>query len=118
MGTVEYVTKKVVQRSDSEALLSSAKSAGLARYCFHESEDAELHVMLIAMAGNREYPIHRHTDTDEVLIIIEGEIYLQFYDAHGQPDLAHKLAARENISVVIDTHRWHSVRSGESGFHF
>lgn len=118
MSTVKYVSKRVVQRSDSEDLLRNIQSDRLARYCFHAHEDAELHVMLIALAGNREYPIHRHTDTDEVLVIVEGEITLQFYDDRGRPDITHKLTASENISIIIDIHRWHSVRAGGSGASF
>jgi len=59
---------------DHIRLLSSlpASLTGTRRLCFHRSNDAELHIMLVQGAIDHTYPPHCHTDSDELTVVIRG----------------------------------------------
>ena len=58
---------------------------GTRRICFHESEDSNLHYMLIEVEDGKIYPPHKHLDGVEILILIEGS--LNFYIWKDGPKL-------------------------------
>lgn len=47
---------------------------GTKRICLHESDKSDLHVMLIEILKNTNYPPHLHKDSDEYFLFIDGNI--------------------------------------------
>jgi cupin fold WbuC family metalloprotein len=55
-------------------LLSSLtySETGTRRICFHESNQSALHIMLVQATGHKNFPRHRHTDSDEFTTVVRG----------------------------------------------
>jgi len=66
-----------------QALINSDSSL-VSRFCFHECEESALHVMLISMPPNSNYPIHRHFSSDEWYTAIHGSLFISKYDCGGK----------------------------------
>ena len=118
---VTYKISSQVSFSDSAALQSYAESSNeVARFCYHDSEVSDLHVMLICMPSNKSYPVHRHLDSDENVTINQGDLYISFYSEQGKQEESFHLQPQEqaedsNFSLLLKRGQWHSVRSGHAG---
>ena len=76
---VEYISDPFINKKSIKKLKSlSFSKTGTKRICLHESEKSKLHVMLICLKKNVKYPFHKHTDSDELIIVIENEVLIKF----------------------------------------
>jgi cupin fold WbuC family metalloprotein len=82
-------------RSDIAVLKAAALNTDRrrARFCAHADADASLHEMLIVHPRDAYVRPHLHRGKDESLVVLEGEVLLVLFDAHGLPSAAHRLAA-------------------------
>jgi cupin fold WbuC family metalloprotein len=60
-----------------------AAPRGRVRICAHQTDDAALHEMIIAMAGGRYIRPHRHRGKAESFHLIRGEVDIVFFDEDG-----------------------------------
>lgn len=83
---------------------------GTRRLCFHESEKATLHVMLVEMKADVKYPFHEHPESDEFMLLIEGILVISFEDGSK-----FTLSKKGASSIIIPAHSKHAVASGPEG---
>ena len=90
------------------------------RYCFHDSLSDHLHVMLINLPPYQNYPRHKHTNTCEFYVIIEGEMVVDHWDKHGNRTIRHlSLTEEEDFRILkIGVNEWHAVTAGPDGAKF
>jgi cupin fold WbuC family metalloprotein len=55
-------------------------SSGTRRICLHESESSPLHVMLVESASGTSFPRHFHLDSDEVTVVVKGQMEIVLWD--------------------------------------
>lgn len=66
--------------------------------------------MLNALLPGTPLPIHRHTDTDETVIILRGKMDEVFYDANGKESgRVHLDASKGNYGVQVPKGQYHGV---------
>ena len=119
MNVVSYKGAALVTAEDEQTLRSFVSEVNeTSRYCYHQSPDSELHVMLIGMPEDKEYPAHRHNDSDESITITQGDLYISLHDVDGSLLNTYHLSPGANISLLIKKQQWHSVKSGENGASF
>lgn len=124
MPSVEYKTSTVLTSDDLRSLNETVDhSDQTSRYCYHKSENSSLHKMLICIPNNKHYPAHRHTDSDETIIVLKGQLIITFFNATGEFEEEVILnpasdSENTNISVLIEKDRWHSVKSGDCNTSF
>lgn len=54
--------------------------------------------------------IHRHLDTNEVVVCLQGRLLEQFYDDQGNVTEEVTISAGGDVpAILIEQHRWHSV---------
>jgi cupin fold WbuC family metalloprotein len=70
-----YLKHQVVNSGMIERLEELPYSnTGTRRICLHDTSESPLHVMLVESESNCAFPIHYHSDSDEVLVIISGQL--------------------------------------------
>jgi len=94
----------------------------LSRYCFHGSDDSNLHVMLVCIPPDVIYPIHRHHDTDEWYIVMRGKLIISIFNADGTPKNSFTLksyseASQESqkVGILMEKGVWHETKSTGCG---
>jgi len=88
-------------------------STGTRRICMHQDERASLHMMLVNSQDGKVFPIHRHTDGDEMTFIIQGEIEIVIFgeDPTAKPE-AHIVSTLGGTKAIrIPKNYWHQTRS-------
>jgi len=61
-------------------------------------------------------PIHRHTQTSEVVVILRGSATQYFYDEQGNVDEVVTIKAGSDCTgMSVERGRWHRIESLESG---
>ena len=90
------------------------------RYCLHETLEDELHVMLIYAEPNDQYPKHKHRNTNEFYVIVDGEMVVECWDALGERSSIKMSTTKKSdvLSVVVEKNRWHSTIAGPDGAKF
>lgn len=104
------INDKIIQELHERALESPRLRANL---CLHQSTSDSVQKMINVILPGSQIPIHRHTNSDETLIILRGSIIILLYDNRGQ--LIKKIKLIEKIQPVIDIKKgqWHSVEVQE-----
>ena len=121
MSNILFKGEPVIRGSDIASLIElSGKYPGPARICYHESEQSELHLMMIRLKPGDFYPPHRHLDGDETLILMEGELSVTFYEESLKPEETLILSSlssnhSDEVAILVSKNHWHSVQSGENG---
>ena len=88
------------------------------RYCLHGNVDELLHAMIIYVPPHTTYPLHKHSHSDEVYFLIEGELTII-----TQGKTTEKTRLRSGISegfrsTIIKKNVWHASKSGPKGATF
>jgi len=124
MSNVVFKGEPVISSNDLATLKDIAQNFDEpARICFHDSEASDLHLMLISLKPCLEYPVHRHLDGDECLILMQGELSVDLYD-HAFNLEKHiyisPLSSKESdeLAILLKKNQWHSVKSGSEGATF
>jgi cupin fold WbuC family metalloprotein len=121
MKSVIYKKDPIISVDDMFSLKSVVDNSNdLARICYHESVSSALHVMLIRLPSRKLYPVHRHLDFDESVVLVEGDLYINLFDDSG---ILEKTINLKNTAVCKDAefgmitmqYQWHSVGAGKSG---
>lgn len=104
------------------ALREAQNQQELSRICFHESTTSDLHIMLISCAASIQYPMHKHDNTDEWYLIIDGELTLhQLSDLNGEPKIitlsseSASIGSGQVIGHLVSKNLWHSTVAGHDG---
>lgn len=124
MPSVEYKDSPVLTSDNLHDLNTLVtESEETSRLCYHKSEQSTLHKMLICLPANKHYPAHRHTDSDETIIVLKGELTITFFNTVGKFEEKVVLSPfseseNTNVSVLIQQGRWHSVQSGDCNTSF
>ena len=92
----------------------------LSRICFHDDDEANLHVMLISIPSDQSYPVHCHDDFDEWYFILSGSLVVTTYQPDGVPARSTQLASGEfgvsqELGILMPRGVWHSTSAGSSG---
>ena len=80
------------------------------RICLHENTEAQLHMMVVDLQANAEYKFHRHPKSDEIIILLSGEINIYFKDKS-----VIALTPSSQQSLIVPQGVEHSVSCGENG---
>lgn len=81
-------------------------------YDLRDSEDENGHRMLNILLPGTKTPIHRHTETSEVVVCIYGSAIERFYDADGKETVVVLMKAGTDIpGVVVEKGRFHSLEA-------
>ena len=88
----------------------------LSRICVHDSEESPLHIMLIAMPPNCEYPKHMHKTRDEFYTILKGDLTIVYVEDNNVNSTC-TLSENSNLHkcLFLRARIWHSVKSGTEG---
>ena len=107
--------------TDANTKLSLDKNGnGSNRYCLHKTLEDKLHVMLIHAVAGSEYLKHKHSDTNEFYVIIDGEMVVHCWDEFGR---CASIKMSTNIpsgirTFSVEKNRWHSTLTGPNGATF
>lgn len=112
------IFRSMITNQDVTTLSDTFPNGG--RYCMHKSLEEQLHVMLIYMEANNHYPKHKHTNTEEFYIVLDGDMQV---DVWNKFDVCSTISMSTNgglnsMSIVIEKNTWHSMTSGPSGVKF
>lgn len=81
-------------------------------YDLRDSEDENGQRMLNVLLLGTKTPIHRHTETSEVVVCIYGSAIERFYDADGKETaVVHMKAGSDIPGVVVEKGRFHSLEA-------
>ena len=83
------------------------------RLCLHDNNDSNLHMMVIDLKPNAFYDFHKHSESDEIVILLEGKI---FYSFESRDSIELELSKKR--SVIIKEGQKHSVQAGPEGARF
>ena len=73
------------------------------------SEENGQRMLNVLLPGTLEN-VHRHTNTSEVVICIQGKAIETFYDDNGNiTETVEMVAGGECPGVVVEINRWHSI---------
>lgn len=105
----EHVNQSLIDKLDS---LSFSKS-GTKRLCLHKNELDPLHMMIVETRHNIPFPIHRHTDGDEISFILQGSLEVLIYkDGLSSPPCVYEIsAASDQKAVVVQKNLWHQTKA-------
>lgn len=96
--------------------LAKGNPRGVARLCFHDSDDSLLHIMVIGLAQGYDFPLHKHLQRDETLIHIAGSGKIRIADATARSQIEHIFNGGQAIQVPALT--WHGMSAGSRGLAF
>lgn len=108
VDTIE-LCQKLIQKA-------TENSRRLARICLHESNDSPLHVMLIALAPESSFPVHRHLHREEFLLHLTGSGRLQVQDSSSE--LVERFHFNRKKTFRVPSGTWHSMAAGRLGLSF
>lgn len=79
-----------------------------ANLCLHKSPDDKVQKMINFLLPGTEMPIHCHTNSDETLIVLRGEIIIVYYDDKGIETNLYVLGS--NMPAIdIPKNHWHNI---------
>ena len=86
---------------------------GTRRICLHQDESAPLHMMLVNSQHGDVFPIHRHTDGDEMTFIIDGELEITLFGENptAAPEVCIVSTVGDTKAIRIPKNCWHQTRS-------
>lgn len=105
----EHLLNEVTQQAQNNPRLRM-------NHNFHESLDDQVQRLLHALEPGTLIPIHRHTETDEMYILLRGKIRVNCYDDSGERIKEIELNPNSgSYGVNIKAGEWHSLEVLESG---
>ena len=115
---MDSLFRSIITNKDVANLSNIFPNGG--RYCLHETLEDELHVMLIHAEPNNQYPKHKHTNTKEFYVILEGEMQIDIWDQFGERSTTKMSTKKKSdvISFVVEKNTWHSTTAGPYGVKF
>lgn len=113
-GTSDY---ELSREELAQKLLEEAQSSrnGTARVCFHQSDSDEIHLMLIAIARGRTFPLHMHEQKTEFLVYVAGSGVIEISRGQSVDTVPFDMASKGSGVVLIPKYTWHSVTAGSDG---
>jgi len=90
----------------------------VSRICFHESPESAVQIMLIGLAPNSSFPIHRHEFKEETLVFVGGSGFLIFHWKDGAFISSERTDFQKSSVNVVRRGRWHSLESRGDGLAF
>ncbi len=79
-------------------------------YNFHESLDAKDQRLINVLLPSTPLPVHRHKHTTETYVLLQGKIFVVFYDDLGGQIERYLLDPTQgNYGVQIPKSQWHTV---------
>ena len=115
MTSVEYIPSYLIVPNEKN-LLQNLKfsSSGTRRICLHKNEEAPFHVMLIELAPDVTFPRHKHTDSDELTIVISGQMTIEYWQNENEKKVKVNLG-KYNKAAFIKAGKFHRNSSGKNG---
>ncbi len=110
------LSRDIVEDLRRRALQSPKRRA---RICAHQSTDAPVHEMVIALAGGCYIRPHKHTAKSESFHMIDGELDIVLFDDDGQVIRTIPLSPQGTFFYRNDASTFHTVivRSAVAIFH-
>jgi cupin fold WbuC family metalloprotein len=101
-NSVLYVNDGYVS-NHSYNLLDSLpySSSGVKRLCLHESPDSPIHFMLIKCNHNTLFPIHSHIDSDEIISIYEGSLFIDIFNSTDSDNFTTYHLSNSGIKTLL-----------------
>lgn len=85
--------------------VASLQRSGIEPSIWHDQSQRMLNVMM----ADTVIPIHRHNETNEVVIVLRGSGYEAIYDSTGKEmERVHIAAGSPNTGVVVPKGAWHT----------
>ncbi len=94
------------------SLLEQAKRSPRLRinYDFRNSEEDTSQCMLNALLPGTQMSIHRHKQTSETIIVLNGRLTVIFFDENGVESARHALCPTEaRYGLQIPKGQWHTI---------
>lgn len=77
---------------------------------FHETLDDSCQKMLNTMLKGSKFEIHRHTNTAETFVLLNGKLDLMYYNDNGEEIERFRLdPSIGNYGIHIPAGQWHSL---------
>ena len=104
------ISNNIIQALYKKAVASPRLRANL---CLHQSTSDKIQKMINVILPGSNMPIHRHSNTDETLIVLKGSIIILIYD--DSLNLLKKIELNDNMQPIVEIKkgRWHSVEVHE-----
>ena len=117
IGSVKFINNILLNDELLDLLKDLSFSySGVRRLCLHESLKSSLHFMIIESKPNNIFPIHSHSDSDEIINILKGELIIEIFDLNFTSDpKIFFLNSFSNISIIIKKNSYHRVTSLNNG---
>lgn len=110
---------KLITENLLDSVTAQAKESPRLRmnYNFHDSMDAPIHRMLNALEPGTYLPPHRHSDKEEIYLVLRGSLLAFFYDEEGRVTEKIHLDSQKGpfYGLEIPPRTWHSIVVLESG---
>lgn len=107
-NSIKFIKESLIGKQTLNKLNSLEFSeTGTRRLCLHEDNDAKLHLMLISIKRDVKYPFHKHLDSNEIIVIIEGKLDIIFKNNPKKNILLSK--DNQNHCVMIKKNEVHQV---------
>lgn len=103
---------KLIDNNMLDALCQRANESprGRMNLNFHEKLDAPAQRLLNAMQPGTEFPIHRHTNTNETYFVLRGRIRVDIYDNNKVKTESAILDPKEGVyGGHILAGQWHTL---------
>lgn len=95
---------------DSVVALAKDSPRLRANHILHLSQEDKVQKMVNVLLPGTELPIHRHLNSAETLIILNGELIVVYYDEYGHETDRHILSHEcGNYGIDIPVGQWHTV---------
>ena len=85
-------------------------SEGLSRICIHDSLDAPLHVMILALGPEATYPLHYHKTRSEFYWVIDGELEIKLIKKNESSTKVY-LNTSKNRGFLVNAGIMHAVKN-------
>lgn len=86
----------------------------IARLCLHRSAKDTVQMMIIGLAPNALFPVHKHLVKSEFLMHLwgSGEVWVR-EDADVSSPVTHNFVGNAICSIPVG--KWHAVKAGQKG---
>lgn len=97
----------------NEIAMKAAESPRLRmNFDLRNDENEQSQRMLNVLLPGTKSPIHRHQDTAETVVCIQGECIERYYDNEGnETDVFHLVAADDLVGLQIPVGQFHSLEA-------
>lgn len=106
----------VINKEILNSIELKAKESGRLRanLCLHTSPDEKVQKMINVLLSGTEMPIHRHLNSDETLVILQGKVIIIYFDDDGHTKERIEMSQNSGTNVVdIPRGVWHTVEVTE-----